>query len=332
MNLRTNYLGLELRNPLIAGASPLTRELDDARRLEDAGVSALVMYSLFQEQIEHDATLHEHYMDYGAESYAEAVSYVPMQVGFRRGPDEYVDHLESLKRAVDIPVIASLNAASQGGWVEYATKLQSAGADALELNIYYVAADPNERAEQVEQRYVDIVTSVREVVTIPLAVKIGPYFSALSNFARRLEFAGANGLVLFNRFYQPDIELETLSVQSNLNFSARHEMRLPLRWIAILDAQLDVSLAASTGVYSAYDSLKMMMAGADVVQLVAAILRNGPQVVESIRDGMVQWMEEHEYESLEQMQGSMNQARCPDPVAFERGNYMRQLTDFQPTL
>jgi len=332
MDLRTHYLGLELRNPLVAGASPLTRELDDARRLEDAGVSALVMYSLFQEQIEHDATMHDHYLDYGAESYAEAVDYVPMHVGFRRGPNEYVDHLERLKQAVDIPVIASLNAASEGGWVDYANKMQSAGADALELNIYYVAADPDMRAEQVEQRYIDIVTAVREAVTIPLAVKIGPYFSALANFARRLEFAGANGLVLFNRFYQPDIELETLSVQYNLHFSARHEMRLPLRWIAVLDAQLDVSLAASTGVYTAYDALKMMMAGADVVQLVAAILRGGPQVVGSIRDGMVQWMEEHEYESIEQMQGSMNQARCPDPVAFERGNYMRQLTDFQPTV
>lgn len=330
MDLRTNYLGLELKNPLIAGASPLTREVDDARRLEDAGVSALVMYSLFQEQIEHDSTLHDHYLDYGAESYAEAVNYVPTHVGFRRGPDEYVDHVERLRQAVDIPVIASLNAASEGGWIDYARKLQSAGADALELNIYSVAADPNERAEQVEQRYIDIVTAVREAVTIPLAVKISPYFSALANFARRLEFAGANGLVLFNRFYQPDIELETLSAQSNLHFSARHEMRLPLRWIALLDAQLDVSLAASTGIYTAYDALKMMMAGADVVQLVAAILRGGPQVVGSIRDEMVQWMEDHEYESIEQMQGCMNQARCPDPVAFERGNYMRQLTDFQP--
>ena len=325
MDLSTRYLGLELKNPLVAAASPLSKNVDSVRELEDAGIAAVVMYSLFQEQIEHESNLHEHYMSYAAESYPEALSYVPPQVGFPRGPEEYLEHLTALKRAVNIPIIASLNGVSAGGWTEYARRMQDAGADAVELNLYHVAADPDLSAAEVEDQLLGVVWAVCDALTLPVAVKLSPHFTALANFACRLERAGADGLVLFNRFYQPDIDLENLEVRADLRLSTPHEMRLPLRWIAILDPLTNLSLAATTGIYTSFDVLKVIMAGADAAMLCATLLRNGPQAVGPILAGMKEWMEDHGYHAIKQMRGSMNQLACPDPVAFERGNYIRAL-------
>jgi len=332
MDLSTNYLGLELANPLVAGASPLSREVGTVRELEDAGIAAVVLYSIFEEQIEHDAAIHDHYLEFGADSFAEALSYVPQQVSFPRGPDEYLEHIAALKRAVKVPIIASLNGTSRGGWIEHAKRIEQAGADALELNLYYVAADADVSAKDVEDRYVEIVREVKRGVGIPVAVKLGAAFSAFANFARQIDHAGADGLVLFNRFYQPDIDLENLEVIPDLRLSAPHEMRLPLRWIAILDPLVDCSLAATTGIYTSFDVLKMMLVGADATMLVATLLRNGIGAVKFILDGMREWMEDHGYSSIQQLQGSMNQLTCPNPVAFERGNYMRELHAYRPNI
>lgn len=332
MDLSTNYLGLELANPLVAGASPLSREVGTVRELEDAGIAAVVLYSIFEEQIEHDAAIHDHYLEFGADSFAEALSYVPQQVTFPRGPDEYLEHIAALKRAVKVPIIASLNGTSRGGWIEHAKRIEQAGADALELNLYYVAADADVSAKDVEDRYVEIVREVKRGVGIPVAVKLGAAFSAFANFARQIDHAGADGLVLFNRFYQPDIDLENLEVIPDLRLSAPHEMRLPLRWIAILDPLVDCSLAATTGIYTSFDVLKMMLVGADATMLVATLLRNGIGAVKFILDGMREWMEDHGYSSIQQLQGSMNQLTCPNPVAFERGNYMRELHAYRPNI
>ncbi len=332
MDMSTTYLGLELKNPLVAGASPLSREVGAVRELEDAGIAAVVLYSLFEEQIAHEYAEHEHYMEYGTEMYREAISYVPAQVGFPRGPEEYLEHLGKVKSAVNVPVIASLNGSSTGGWIEYARKMQEAGADAIELNLYYVAADADTTSEQIENRYLELVKAVKQSVSVPIAVKVGPYFSAFANFAKRLDDAGANGLVIFNRFYQPDIDLENLEVIPDLRLSAPHEMRLPLRWLAILDPVVEMSLAATTGIYTSFDVLKLLMAGADATMLVATLLRNGIPAVGFILEGMKEWMEDHEYASVTQMKGSMNQLTCPNPVAFERGNYMRELNSYRPVI
>lgn len=332
MDLTTKYLGLELKNPLVAGASPLSREVGTVRELEDAGIAAVVMYSLFEEQIEQDAVLHDHYLEFGAESFAEAVSYIPEQTGFPRGPDEYLEHVAAIKAACDIPVIASLNGTSEGGWTEYAAKMEQAGADAIELNVYYVAADPDLNGTDIEKRHIEILRNVKSRVKIPVAVKLSPSFSALANFAKRLDETGADGLVLFNRFYQPDIDLENLEVVPDLRLSAPHEMRQALRWIAILDPLVNSSLAASTGVYTSFDVLKLMLAGADVAMLVATLLRNGIPSIKFILEGIEEWMQDHEYASILQMQGSMNQLTCPNPVAFARGNYMRELQSYHPQI
>lgn len=328
MDMTTEYLGLKLKNPLVASASPMSRDVSTARRLEDAGVSAMVVYSLFQEQIEHESDWHDHFQSFGTESYAEATSYFPRVPQFPRGPEEYCAHIQAIKQAVGIPVIASLNGSSLGGWTAYARKLEQAGADALELNIYHVATDPNESAADVEQRYVDVLTAVRHTVQLPVALKIGPYFTSLAHFAKRLDDHGVNGLVLFNRFYQPDIDLESLEIVPDLVLSSPHEMRLPLRWIAVLDAVVDANLAATTGVYTSTDALKLLMAGADVTMLCAALLRQGPKVVGDMLRGMESWMEEHEYLGVKQLQGSMNQRACSDPAAFERANYMHALQSY----
>jgi dihydroorotate dehydrogenase (fumarate) len=332
MELSTTYLGLELKNPLVAAASPLTKEVDSVRKLEDAGVAAVVMYSLFQEQIEHEDAERDHYQEHGTESFVEAQSYFPALDDYRRGPEEYLEHLAALKKAVNIPVIASLNGTTTGGWIDYARKVEQAGADALELNPYRVATDPDAAGAAVENQYVEILRAVKEAVKLPVAVKLAPYFSSLANFARRLDAAGADGLVLFNRFYQPDIDLEVREVVPEVTFSAPHEMRIPLRWIAVLDPLVKASLAATTGIYTAPDVLKLLMAGADVTQLCAVLLRNGPSAVGHILAGMKEWMTEHEYESVRQMQGSMNQRTCPDPAAFERGQYMKALNAFTPNI
>ncbi|MCO6436764.1 MAG: dihydroorotate dehydrogenase-like protein [Phycisphaerae bacterium] len=328
MDMTTNYLGLQLKNPLVASASPMSRDLGTVRKLEDAGIAAVVVYSLFQEQIEHERDWHTHFEEFGVESYAEATTYLPKIPRFPRGPEQYCDHVRTIKEAVSIPVIASLNGSSIGGWTEYAQKLAQAGADALELNLYYVATDPHESAGDVEQRYLDVLSAVRSAVSIPVALKIGPYFTSLANFAKRLDENGVDGLVLFNRFYQPDIDLESLEIVPDLVLSSPHEMRLPLRWIAVLDAVIDASLAATTGVYTSTDALKLLMAGADVTMLCAALLRQGPRVVTDMLRGMESWMEEHEYTGVGQLQGSMNQRACEDPSAFERANYMHALQSY----
>lgn len=328
MDLATNYLGLRLKNPLVAAASPLSREVGTVRALEDAGIAAVVVYSLFEEQIEHEREEHHHFEALGTESFAESLSYTPGLEYVPRGPQEYVTHVERIKEAVEIPVIPSLNGHSLGGWIGYAKLLQDAGADALELNIYNIVSDATLSAADVENRCLDIVSAVKQSLSIPVALKLGPYFTSLPHFACRLDEAGVDGLVLFNRFYQPDIDLETLDVLPDLVLSAPHEMRLPLRWIAILDPLVGASLAATTGVYRAQDVLKLLMVGADAAMLCAALLRHGPGVVSTILEDMTEWMAEHEYESVHQMQGSMNHGACPDPSKFERGNYMKALHSY----
>lgn len=329
VDLATNYLGLRLKNPLIIGASPLTLDLDKVRQLEDAGVAAVVLPSLFQEEIEHEMAEQHHFSELGAHSHAEALSYSPRVDYSPRRLEEYARHLSSVKAAVDIPVIASLNGATLGGWTDYARMLQEAGADALELNVYTIASDPETTAMDVENRYIDILNAVKGTVSLPVALKLGPYFSAFAHFAKRLDEQGVDGLVLFNRFYQPDIDLEALEVVPDLSFSAAHEMRLPLRWIAILDSQLQASLAATTGVYNAHDVLKLLMVGADAVMCVAAVFRFGPRRITEILQGLEDWMQLHEYESVHQMQGSMNQRACSNPAAFERANYLRVLQSIE---
>lgn len=329
MDLITNYLGMELKNPLVAGASPMSRELDSVRSMEDAGIAAVVIYSLFQEQIEREWGAHAHFEDLGTYSFAESLTYSPSLDYQPREADDYLNHISHVKEAVNVPVIASLNGTSVGWWMEFARSVQQAGADAIELNIYHIATDPSQSAQNVEQRYFDVVAAVKEAVSIPVAVKLGPYFSSLANFATQLDARGADGLVLFNRFYQPDINLEALEVVPNLAFSAAHEMRLPLRWIAVLDPLVQCSLAATTGIYRATDVLKLLMAGADVTMLCAALLREGVAVIPQMLAEMQHWMNEHEYKSIIQLQGSMNHRATPDPAALERANYMRALISYQ---
>jgi dihydroorotate dehydrogenase (fumarate) len=328
MDITTTYLGLPLKNPLVASASPLSRTLDGMKRLEDAGASAIVMYSLFEEQIVHDAGELDHYLQYGTESFAEALSYFPEAADYNLGPEDYIEHLHKAKESLDIPVIGSLNGISTGGWISYAQKIAQAGADAIELNVYYIPTDPLLSAEQVEQRYIDVLEAVKRAVSIPVAIKLGPFFSSLANLARRLESAGADGLVLFNRFYQPDIDLEHLDVTPNVILSTPQAMRLPLRWIAILHGRIKASLAATSGIHSAEDVLKILMAGADVAMMCSALLKHGPGHIATVLDEVVRWMTEKEYESVTQMKGSMSHRSVADPAAFERANYMKALNSY----
>ncbi len=328
MDLKTTYLGLKLRNPLIASASPLSGTVNNLRRMEDAGIGAIVIYSLFEEQITKELQEMNQHLVRGTESYAESLTYFPEPADVLVEPEEYVDHIRQAKSTVDVPVIASLNGHSEGGWVRYAKLLEDAGADALELNIYFLATDFATTSEQIEQRYLNILRSVKSMVKIPVAVKIGPYFSALAHMTKRLEEAGADGLVLFNRFYQPDIDIENLSVIPNVLLSTPQALRLPLRWIAILHGHLKMSLAATSGVHSAQDALKMIMVGADATMLCSVLLKHGIDHVDVILEDMRQWMQEHGYESIQQMKGSLSQKSCPNPEAFERANYMRALKTF----
>ncbi|HOW35001.1 MAG TPA: dihydroorotate dehydrogenase-like protein [Candidatus Omnitrophota bacterium] len=328
MDLSTNYMGLKLKNPLVASASPLSENIDNIKRMEDAGIAAVVHHSLFEEQITREVYELDHHMTHGTESFAESLTYFPEPSDFILGPEEYLNHIEKAKKAVKIPVIGSLNGHSGGGWVKYAKRIQEAGADALELNIYFVATDPDVSGEKIEQSYLDILRSVKANVTIPVAVKISPFFSALANMAKRLDAAGADGLVLFNRFYQPDIDLETLSVVPNLFLSTSNKMRLPLRWIAILYGEVKASLAATSGIHTSEDVLKMLMAGADATMLCATLLKNGIGHAGEILKGMELWMQENEYESVKQMKGSISQKSCENPEAFERANYMKALQSF----
>jgi dihydroorotate dehydrogenase (fumarate) len=330
VSLETGYLGLPLSSPLVASASPLGRHLDTLHRLEEAGAAAVVLPSLFQEQIESDDLQIHRNRDVVAESFAEAAHGYSEELaaGYNSGPSRYLGLVREARNALSIPVIASCNGVTPGGWTEYARMLQDAGASALELNVYLIAADMDETGDQVERRYLDLVSMVREAIDIPLAVKVGPYFSAMANMARRLVEAGADGLVLFNRFYQPDIDLEELVVTPGLQLSTSAELRLPLRWIAILKGRVKASLAATTGVHTAEDVLKLVAAGADVTMMASALLHNGPEWLGTLRADVIRWMEEHEYSSIEQMKGSMSQAAVSNPAAFERANYMEALISY----
>lgn len=330
MDLSTTYLGLHLRSPLVPSAGPLTRELDEIKRAEDAGAGAVVLPSVFEEQLRHENAELEAMLEKGAESYAEALNYFPQVGEYRVGPDDYLELIRQAKTVTRLPVIASLNGASAGGWTEYARQIQQAGADALELNIYYIPTDPDLPGAAVEKTYLDILRCVKAAVTIPVAVKLGPYFSNMAHMARQLDRAGANGLVLFNRFYQPDIDLENLEVEHSILLSTPQARRLPLRWIAILHGRVRCSLAATSGIHTAYDALKMLMAGADVTMLCSVLLRKGMAQIAVIEQEMKRWMEEHEYESVAQMKGSMSQLKCPDPSAFERAQYMRIISTWKP--
>ena len=328
-DLRTKYLGLPLKNPLVHSASPLSESLDKMKMLEDAGCSAIVMHSLFEEQIQHESRQLDHYLSYGSQSYAEALSYFPEAQSYRVGPDEYLDRIARAKQSLSIPVIGSLNGVSRGGWVEHARLMQQAGADAIELNIYMIPTDVEMSGPEVEQMYLDTVSAVRAEVSIPLAVKVGPYFSAMGHMAKRFHAAGANGLVLFNRFYQPDFDLETLEVVPHLVLSRSWEMRLPLRWVAILFGRVDVDFAITTGVHTPEDVIKGVMAGARVTMMTSAILQEGVGHVKVVLDGVERWMQEHEYTSVAQMCGSMSQKNVAEPAAFERANYMKMLHSWQ---
>jgi dihydroorotate dehydrogenase (fumarate) len=328
MDLSTTYMGLSLKNPIVPSASPLSREIGTIRQLEDAGASAVVIYSLFEEQIKVEAEALDHFLSHGTESFAEALTYFPEPMDYRRGPEDYLKHIQQAKQAVDIPIIGSLNGVSLGGWIDYAQKIEEAGADALELNVYFIPTDPRVSSQEVEDLYVEILREVKSHVRIPVAIKLGPYFSALAYTAQRLDRAGADALVLFNRFYQPDLDLENLEVVPHVLLSTPQAMRPPLRWIAILYGHLKADLAGTGGIHTAEDALKMLMVGASVTMMCSALLKHGPGHIRQVLADLEAWMEEHEYESVRQMQGSMSQKSCPEPAAFERAHYMRALTSY----
>ena len=332
IDLTTTYLGLKLKNPLVASPSPLSEKVENVKRMEEAGVAAVVMYSLFEEQIIHESLELDYFLNRGTESFAEALTYFPDVGKYSLAPDKYIEALEKTKQAVSIPVLGSLNGVSSGGWIEYARKIQDAGADGLELNLYYLPADVNLTSSQLEDNYVKLVSDIRASIKIPMAIKLAPFFTALPNFASRLVQAGADGLVLFNRFYQPDMDLENLEVVPNLVLSNSDELRLPLRWIAILYGKVKADLALTTGVHTPQDAIKAIMAGATVAMTTSAVLNRGTQAIVQILDGMEAWMTEHEYVSVQQMRGSMSQGAVADPEAFERANYMKVLNSFNPEM
>lgn len=331
MNLKTTYLGLRLRTPLVASASPLSDTVDHISRLEDAGAAAVVLHSIFQEQISADRRELHHHLTHGTESFAESLTYFPEPHELKVGSESYLQLIENAKATVEIPIIASLNGATLGGWTAYAAQIEQAGADALELNIYSIPTDLDRTAAAIEDSYLEIVSAVQGVVGIPVAVKLSPYFTNVANMAKRLVEAGADGLVLFNRFYQPDIDLESLTVTPNLLLSTPMAMRLPLRWLAILSGRVKASLAATSGIHTGFDALKMLMAGADVTMLCSALLRHGIDYIKTIESTMCGWMSEHEYESVAQLKGSMSQKNSPDPSAFERVQYIHALSTYSQT-
>ncbi|HZQ94242.1 MAG TPA: dihydroorotate dehydrogenase-like protein [Candidatus Sulfotelmatobacter sp.] len=329
IDLTTTYLGLQLPTPLVASASPLSRDIDGIRRLEDAGASAVVLYSLFEEQLRQEEVDLDYHLNAGTESFAESITYFPQPSEFHTGPEGYLKHIRKAKASVKIPVIASLNGSTLGGWTKFAGEIEKAGADAIECNIYSIATDPRLAAADIEKMYLEIVQAVKQTVTIPVAVKLSPFFSNLANMAQRLDQAGADALVLFNRFYQPDINLEELEIQPNVLLSTPQSLRLPLTWIGILYGRLQANLAATGGVHSAEDVVKLLMVGADVTMLCSSLMRHGINHLRHVERELREWMEEHEYESVKQMQGSMSQQRCPDPGAFERAQYMRAVKGMQ---
>ena len=328
-NLSTTYLGLNLKNPLVASASPFSKNIDKARKLEEAGVSAIVMYSLFEEQIIHESLELDHYLTRGTDSFAEAMTYLPDGGMYSVGPEKYLNQVAGLKKALNIPVIGSLNGVSKGGWTKYAKQIQDAGADALELNLYYIPTDLDLTAQELENVQLELVAQVKSAISIPLAVKLSPFITALPNFARRIVEAGANGLVLFNRFYQPDFDLNELKIVPSLDLSTSAELRLPLRWISILHGKINVDFALTSGVHTASDVLKTMMAGAKVAMMASNLLHSGEQVILPMLTELESWMKEREYVSIKQMQGSMSQKSVKEPAAFERANYMNVLNSFR---
>jgi dihydroorotate dehydrogenase (fumarate) len=330
MNLATNYLGMALKNPIVVSSSPLSHNVDSIRRLEDAGASAVVMYSLFEEQIAFEGMSLNYFLENGSNNSAEAMSYFPEMEDYNVGPDEYMNLIRRAKEAVDIPIIASLNGMTAGGWTNYAALMESAGADALELNAYYIPTNIEVTGPEVEDVYLDILTNVREAVSIPVAMKLSPYLSSTANIAKRLVQRGANGLVLFNRFYQPDFDLENLEVVPRLILSNSTELRLPLRWVAILYGRLPVDFAITSGIHRPEDVIKGLMAGAKVTMMASELLQNGIRRIREVLFGVEQWMEQYQYDSVAQMIGSMSQQYCAQPAAFERANYMKVLASYQP--
>jgi dihydroorotate dehydrogenase (fumarate) len=325
MNLWTNYLGLTLKNPIVPSAGPLSQSLDNIKAMEDAGAAAVVLFSLFEEEIEHEQLELHHYTSTTREFSSEQTSFLPEPFEFKMGPEKYLDHIRKAKESVEIPIIASLNGKSEGGWIDYAKQIEQAGADALELNIYLLQADPDKSPGDVEKEYLNIVRGVKSSIKIPVAVKMHPYFTSVANMAKELEGVGADGLVLFNRFYQPDIDLETLEIVPNFLHSTPMSARLPLRWISILSGKIDVDLAATSGIYTEKDVIKMILAGAKVTQMLSCLLKFGINHITEVIEKMSYWMEVHEYESLEQMRGSMSYKNVPDPSKLERANYVKIL-------
>jgi dihydroorotate dehydrogenase (fumarate) len=328
-DLSTTYLGLNLKNPLVASASPLSKKIDRAKKLEEAGISAIVMYSLFEEQIIHESLELDHYLNRGSDSFAEALSYLPDGGLYGINPEKYLNQVTGLKKALKIPVIGSLNGVSKGGWTSYARKIEEAGADALELNLYFIPTDLDMKSCDIEDMQVDLVAEVKSAIKIPLAVKISPFVTSIPNFTKRLVDAGANGLVLFNRFYQPDFDLDELEIIHSLDLSTSADTRLPLRWISILYGKVNTDFALTSGVHSYKDVLKAMMAGAKVAMTASNLLYHGEQAIDPILSDLEAWMSEREYESIEQMQGSMSQKSVKEPAAFERANYMKVLGSFR---
>jgi dihydroorotate dehydrogenase (fumarate) len=330
MNLATNYLGMMLKNPIVVSSSPLSHNIDSIRRLEDAGAAAIVMYSLFEEQIAYDGLSLDNFLENANYRSAEAMSYFPEMENYNVGPDEYMNLIRRAKEAVSIPIIASLNGMTAGGWTNYAALMQSAGADALEINAYYIPTNVDISGAEVEETYLDILTSVRQSVAVPIAMKLNPYLSSTANMAKRLVQRGANGLVLFNRFYQPDLDLEALEVVPRLVLSNSSELRLPLRWVAILYGRLPVDFAITSGIHRSEDVIKGLMAGAKVTMMASELLQNGIRRIREVLGGIEDWMERNQYESVAQMIGSMSQQYCAQPAAFERANYMKVLASYQP--
>ncbi len=329
MDLTTNYLGMKLRTPLVAAASPLSEEIDNIKRMEDAGAAAVVLYSLFEEQLRQDRIELNQSLEQGTFSSPEALTYFPEPEEFKLGPEEYLKHITTAKRAVNIPIIASINGSSVGGWTQYAKLVQQAGADAIELNIYNIPTNMNQSAAELEADYLEILRSVKAEVTIPVSLKLSPFFTNFANVARKFDLAGADGLVLFNRFYQPDIELESLEIKPNILLSTPMAARLPLRWIAILFGRVSADLAATSGIHRATDAVKMLMAGADVTMLCSVLIRHGIPQIKTIERDMATWLQEHDYESVTQLKGSLSQKNCPAPGEFERAQYLRALSSFE---
>ncbi|NBB94436.1 MAG: dihydroorotate dehydrogenase-like protein [Planctomycetes bacterium] len=325
MDLKTTYMGMELNGPLVASAGPLQEDLDKLKTLQDAGVSAVVLWSLFEEQISHEARALDYYLEHGTERFAESLTYFPEADTYKLAADDYIEHIRACKDAVDIPIIGSLNGVSAGGWIDYAKQMQDAGADGVELNVYYIPTSSSLTADRVENVYVAILEAVKESVTIPVSMKLSPYFSATANMLQKLDAAGADGLVLFNRFYQPDLDIDNLEVKPDLQLSTSYENRLPLRWIAIMHGRVDASLAATTGIHSGEDLARAILAGADVAMSTSALLTHGLDHAKTMLDGLTAYMDGKEYESVQQMKGVLSQKHCAEPAAFERANYMKTL-------